>query len=264
MQRTDRALFFKAIISFMKQCLNCGNILKGPYCEACGQKGSTHRMSLKHFVQHDLIHGIWHVDKGLLFTIWQLIIRPARFLRQYLAGRRVGVFNVVTLLIIGAGLVLYISDFEGQMNENAAVVERKDIPELARNFYYFIEHHAKWLILATIPLFSLVSFLVFRRKKYFYTEHLIINSYLFGTFLFLLLVLGLIFKLPFLAQADEENFDLLLALCYLPYAYWSFWKPEYSVAGLVWRSLLAAVLFMLFGMMVLIGIVRIVLLLNGK
>lgn len=229
----------------MKQCLNCGNPLKGPYCEQCGQKSSTHRLSMKHFVEHDLVHGIWHVDRGILYTVWQLLKRPGPFLNEYLQGRRAGVFNVVTLLLICAGLVLIVSDFQGQMTEVETELGKSEETRIVAQVFHFLDHNAKWLILGLIPIFSLASFIVYRKRKYNYTEHLVINSYLFGMFLFLMLLLGLLFKLPFLAWADDASIDFFLGFVYLVYAYWHMWRSDYSLAGQMWRFAAALLLYIL-------------------
>jgi len=233
----------------MKQCLNCGNSLKGPFCEQCGQKSSTHRLSMKHFVQHDLVHGLWHVDKGLLHTMWQLLRRPGSFLNQYLEGKRVGAFNVVTMLLIGTGLLLFISNFQGQIGEVEASLEKAEGTQQVINIFKFLEHNAKWLILALIPIFSLASFIVFQRRNYFYTEHLVINSYIFGMFLFLMLLFSLLFRLPFLAGAQDADLAFFISVLYLVYAYWQTWRPCYGVAGLLLRFLGVFLLAFLFTLM---------------
>ena len=49
-------------------CLNCANELSGKYCSECGQKADTHRITFRNFVSHDLLHGTFHIEKGILFT----------------------------------------------------------------------------------------------------------------------------------------------------------------------------------------------------
>src|SRR4051812_15937136 len=50
-------------------CLNCGYEVINNFCSNCGQSTATHRLSIGHFVVHDLIHSIWHVDRGIFFTL---------------------------------------------------------------------------------------------------------------------------------------------------------------------------------------------------
>lgn len=218
----------------MKQCLNCGNAFDSPYCGQCGQKGSTHRLSIRHFLEHDLVHGIWHVDKGLLFTMQQLFTRPGRFVHDYVAGKRTKAFNAVTLLVICIGLLLYLSDWSGQMAESIQELRTEHASPRVIAVFHFLDHYFKWIILSLIPVFSWCSFLIFRRQKYFYTEHLVINSYLFAGFLILAILLSALIKLPFLKVLDENDWDAL-AFLYLPIAHWHTWKPFYTIGGWLWR-----------------------------
>ena len=59
-----------------KNCINSGNLITDSFCQKCGQKATVHKYSVKHFIEHDLIHGIWHVDYGIFFTIKELFTRP--------------------------------------------------------------------------------------------------------------------------------------------------------------------------------------------
>ncbi|RZL57754.1 MAG: DUF3667 domain-containing protein, partial [Pedobacter sp.] len=81
-------------------CLNCNSEVIKNYCANCGQKLSTHRYSLKHFVEHDFVHGVWHVDKGVLYTIKELFTRPGNSVREFIQGKRARLFNFVTLIVL--------------------------------------------------------------------------------------------------------------------------------------------------------------------
>ncbi len=87
-----------------KTCKNCNGAITGNFCANCGQKGSVHRYSFRYFVENDLIHGIWNLDNGFFFTIKELFKRPGHSIREFINGRRVGYFNVVTLLLIIIGV----------------------------------------------------------------------------------------------------------------------------------------------------------------
>ena len=51
---------------------------------------------MKHFVMHDLLHGVWHLEKGILFTLKETIIRPGQAALDYIKGKRV----VITMFSI--------------------------------------------------------------------------------------------------------------------------------------------------------------------
>jgi hypothetical protein len=59
------------------------------YCANCGQKTITHRYSIKHFRTHVFIHGVWHIDKDILFTLKGLFMRLGKNVREFIQGKSV-------------------------------------------------------------------------------------------------------------------------------------------------------------------------------
>lgn len=155
-------------------CLNCKKPLTENFCSNCGQNKSVHRYSFKHFIEHDLIHGFWHVDNGIIFTIKELFTRPGHSIREFIQGKRVGYFSFVTLLL----LILGVSHFFGDYVQ----VKLSDLmPESSKgamnDLQDFSTRNPKTLLLMTIPFYSLFSFLWFRKAKLNLTEHFVLNSY---------------------------------------------------------------------------------------
>lgn len=66
-------------------CLNCGTSLTGLFCAQCGQSAHMHRFTAAH-LPHELLHGVWHVDSGLPFTLKEMLVRPGHTVHRYLAG----------------------------------------------------------------------------------------------------------------------------------------------------------------------------------
>src|SRR6478609_6433349 len=81
-------------------CLNCGHPLAENFCSKCGQKASTHRYSLKHFIEHDFVNGVWGLDRGVLYTLKDLFTRPGHGVREYVQGKRAYYFNFVALILL--------------------------------------------------------------------------------------------------------------------------------------------------------------------
>ena len=68
-------------------CANCGAVLQGAYCHACGQKGHLHTR-LWHMAE-DFIEGVMHFDGRLWRTLPLLVFRPGRLSRSWIEGKRV-------------------------------------------------------------------------------------------------------------------------------------------------------------------------------
>ena len=67
-------------------CKNCGAILTGDYCHACGQSAHVHRSFLH--VLEEVVHGITHFDSKTWRSLPMLIFRPGTMTRNYVMGHR--------------------------------------------------------------------------------------------------------------------------------------------------------------------------------
>lgn len=166
-----------------KKCLNCNSHVENNFCPFCGQKSSTKRFSMKHFVIHDFIHGVFHLDKGFLFTVKELVTRPGHSVREYIQGKRVDHFNYFTgfilLLAVGHFIGSYSQITGDQLFENGKM----------SGFHKVAKDFAKFILLATVPFYSFASYCVFKKAKIKYIEHLVINMYLMNG----ILIIGLLF-----------------------------------------------------------------------
>lgn len=67
-------------------CANCDAVLRGRFCQDCGQAAHVHR-SLLH-VAEELLHGIFHFETRAWRTLAELAWRPGGMIRDYIHGRR--------------------------------------------------------------------------------------------------------------------------------------------------------------------------------
>lgn len=166
-----------------RTCLNCEATLIGTYCHRCSQKADTHRITLPHLVQHDLVHGIWHFDKGLLFTLREALLRPGYMAVNYIKGKRIRYYNVFYLILIMLGInalaahyfkqYLHITEKE---SVQGLVIEKDSV-----NVSYYVDHYFKLILFFMIPLFALGGMISFRKMKFNFAEHAIIGGSLLLT-----------------------------------------------------------------------------------
>jgi hypothetical protein len=67
-------------------CANCGAVLQGPYCHACGQNADTHKRSILRLTW-EVIESLFELDGRLARTLPDLFLRPGRLARDYMEGR---------------------------------------------------------------------------------------------------------------------------------------------------------------------------------
>ena len=84
-----------------KRCLNCGAPLAngGKYCHQCGQATHTQRLTAKNFVAEAFMR-LTRLNKGVVFTCCNLLVRPWHVIADYIRGRRVIYTDSVQLLLV--------------------------------------------------------------------------------------------------------------------------------------------------------------------
>jgi len=153
-------------------CLNCNEETIGKFCSNCNQATSTHRFSLSHLFNHDLIHGIFHFDKGFFYTIKELFTRPGHSIREYVQGKRAKHFNYFATII----LLLTISYFIKKWTK----IDASDLFDktMANGLFKVLKSYSKITVFLHIPIIAFASYLFFRKSKQNYAENLVLNLYL--------------------------------------------------------------------------------------
>ncbi len=226
-------------------CLNCDQQLTGNYCQHCGQKSTTHRYSLKHFIEHDIIHGVWHVDKGILFTIKVLFTKPGHSVREFIQGKRGNLFNFISLIVLILAASSFLSHYTHIKLTDLMPEKSKAI---AGPIEKFTTNYPKIVLLITIPIYSLFSFIWFRKVQLNFTEHLVLNSYKTSGELIIALLFTVItiFYTNIKVLFFIYYFIILLSFIYSIWFYYQFFsKYQYSKKSLIFRVIMVPVSYML-------------------
>lgn len=200
-------------------CKNCGHIFSGQFCNKCGQSAATHKLNL-HFIWHDIQHGLLHFDKGILYTAKKLFTKPGKSIREFIEGKRVKHFKPISLVIILAtlyGVLRHLFHF--------SVLDKKVVSEIQGVEYEslneWISHHYYWIILLSIPMFSIASYLVFRKQGYNFVEHFVLNTYMASQRLILRIIIFPITK--YYTESDYNKlFVDILMLMDIVLVFWSY------------------------------------------
>lgn len=228
-------------------CLNCGKELIDLYCYGCGQKADTHRISFTNFVFHDLLHGTFHIEKGMLFTAKQALIRPGQAALDYISGKRIRYYNVFYLILITAGLMLFFRHFYEEMviGQGRKLIENPPkLNEASKKMDEILSQKSKIIIFLFVPFAALNSFILFKRKKLNLSEHSIIaGMILLGILLFSTLG-NVLFYFDLIVEfsntfANFINLTIItLIVLYIGYAYFNAFGTDYSRIGIVGRVVL--------------------------
>lgn len=207
-------------------CLNCDASYEGRFCPDCGQKSNTHRITLQ-AILHDIPHSVFHIDKGLFYTFWQMLYKPGKVVKNYVDGKRVKYFAPIAYVF----LLSAVSSFVTRSTEhyaNVAISLPKGIlfPEIAQ----FFRHYPALMFCTLAPFISIWSWLFNRRSGYNYWENLILNIYLIAQFNIFYMLFNLAVLLHFYNSGNVTPV-IVFFLAYIVFAYRQFFNPASTVSG---------------------------------
>ncbi len=97
-----------------------------------------------------MLHGIWHLERSMLFTLKEMLFRPGYVARNYISGRRVRYYSFFTLLVWIIALNIFIS-------HQITIASPPETPE-TDPFFLFLEHNSKPIIFSLLPVMRLMHF----------------------------------------------------------------------------------------------------------
>lgn len=232
------------------RCLNCDSSIEGKFCSNCGQKTDTHQITLKHFLFHDIVHGVWHLDKGILFTLKQALLRPGKAALDYIAGKRVGYYNIFYLILLLLGLGIFLdSIYISSLAKYVSYIEPDEILEgVQEKSNEILGKYIKFFLLLAIPVYAFNSYLLFNKKRLLYSEHLIV----FGMLLTGIVIIALLEAVLMFAEFVESIAFIsilswyltpILSILYIVNGLYGAFGKDYSKASFVFRTLLYIILF---------------------
>ena len=170
----------------MINCKNCNHELSTAdnYCQKCGAKHIRNRLTIRN-LWTDFQDVFLNLDNNLLRTYIDLFKRPEEVIGGYINGLRkryFGVFNYYALALTLAGFQIFIvrKYFPESLDITSLVPENTPQAEMdiGWSFDYF-----SLISLLSMPLYALMARLTFiKLKKFNYTEHLVIMTYIFAQY----------------------------------------------------------------------------------
>lgn len=193
----------------MTTCKNCSESFEGNYCPNCGTIVRAKRID-NHYVVEELEHGILHLDKGILFTLKELLIRPGKSARNFVEGEkeRFKHFKPLGFLIITSVIYGFISHkfgyYEADSESNSAIIN-------------WIENHNNYANLIAIAYIALgLRYVFYRKRDYNLFEYFILMAFVTGQ----IMVFGIFAEIISGITHSETPTDIYLLLSIL-YCSWS-------------------------------------------
>jgi len=217
-------------------CENCNNQFVGGFCNGCGQK-LAHRITMSH-IFHDVAHAFTHADKGFLNLLLQLFVRPGVVAREYiLEKKRKKYFNPFQFILIIGSIAAFVAinthfaeTTMEAMSPGTAASQR--VVQFQHTIAKYMAKYYNFLVLLQLPFFALGSFLVYRKYRFNYAEHLTLHTFITAQATLLgmltMILIGVIGK-------TGVYFSFIMALIVMAYQVLAFTQffSERSVIGIL-------------------------------
>ena len=176
-------------------CKNCGTYLDTNFCGNCGQNSKVKKINLKYILQ-DIPDSVLLLNSGFLFTLRELTLRPAEMIKEFLAGKRKPHYKPLAFFLLTSTsyfLLFYLLD-KNTFIEDFLTGFKSGLDKDSESpaFLEWILRNQSYFLLAFLPLFSLGSYLAFKKCSYSYLEHLVMNLYITGFQMIIYLILGFV------------------------------------------------------------------------
>lgn len=240
-------------------CANCGFDISYNFCPNCGQK-KYKRIDGK-YIKDEFQYSILHTNKGFFYTMKNLVKNPGKTARTYIEGNRVRHYKPILLAFVLSGITTFISykilNIGDVMDAYYQVLsETEEKNAVMNSLNSFLANYISFIMMLSIPFFSVFSFLVFRKKGLNYYEHVVANAFLYSFWaicsIFIIYPLMYIFK-------DSSKFIITLSFIslplFIPLVIWFYknlfmqlsWKK--IIIRVILISILTSISYMVFSMM---------------
>lgn len=189
------------------QCKNCHSETHSKYCPNCGQPQELKRIN-GHYLIHEIQH-VLHFERGILYTVAQLIKNPGQSVRTYLTENRNRLVKPVIFLIVTSLVYSLSSSFFHFENHYVNTVQDNTTATAA--ILKWVQGHYGYSNIIMGVFIALWTKLFFRRHPFNIFEILILLCFVMG--------MGMLIYSVFAVIQGLSHFDLLQFAVILGFVY---------------------------------------------
>ncbi len=224
------------------KCLNCGAIVKGNFCNQCGQRLRDNLDRSLGRLLGEFFSTLFLVDNRFFLSVYYLIWFPGRMTIQFLAGKRKKFISPITLFLFFNVIYFFfspLSDYSLSLYDQAYSqpysewvrdwIDLKlqnigqDMGTYGVTYQNASDQVSKAIMIINIPIIAIFVFLMARKKRKYYFDSLIYAFHFFTFFMISWVMLGWASKLIDLLSNDLAELlspaDFFLFTFILPFIY---------------------------------------------
>ena len=203
------------------ECRNCHELITANYCGNCGRPKELRRINWKYILQE--VGSVLFLEKGIFFTIKELLLRPGKSIREFLTEDRHRLIKPIIFIIV-TSLIYTVSNQILGFEE--AYIGYQGIPDskTTKIFEWISANYGYANIIMAIFIAGWLK-LFFRKFPYNYFETLILLFFLMGMGMLLLALFGIvesILKRPIMDVAS------IILFIYIVWGIGQFYKGKFA------------------------------------
>lgn len=217
-------------------CLNCNTEVNSNFCPDCGQPKVLKRIN-GHYIVHEIEH-VLHFERGIFYTIKELITSPGQNIRNYLTENRSRLVKPIIFIIVSS-LIYSISNHFFHFQDG--YINYLDSQKTsASTISKWVQMNLGYSNIMMGIFIALWTKLFFRKRDYNIFEILILLCFVMGIGMLIYAIFGLVYGLTHL---NIMQFAGIAAFMYATWAIGQFYDKGKA------SSYVKAFLAYIFGMM---------------
>lgn len=228
-------------------CLNCNELITGNFCSNCGQK--KYKRIDRKYIWDEIQYTLLHTNKGFLYSVKKILKNPGKTAKEFVEGNRVNHYKPILLAFVLSGISAFISlKIVGLNAIMKDILSKKGMySDFMNDVISFSSSYNSLIMLMLIPVFALLTKLVFSKWGHNYYEHVVMNSYILSFYMLFNIILY--YPLLFAVRNNIGLFELLsfgnlLIIPLIMIWFYNYFYPEATLKSIILRILLLlAILF---------------------
>lgn len=164
----------------MTKCIKCNHQIEKKICPICGQSAKVQRID-RHYISHEIKHHL-NIEKGFLYTIKELLIRPGKAIREYILEDRDKYIKPIVFLVSTAvifALITYLFHIKYSYFNINNIQGLKEIVNTG-DFGEWLNNNIEYTNLTMGCFIALWIMIFFRKVGYNFYEILVLLCFVMG------------------------------------------------------------------------------------
>lgn len=200
-------------------CKNCNTEIPQNYCPQCGHPAKLHRID-GHYILHEIEH-ILHFERGILFTVRELLLRPGKSVKEFISDNRGRLVKPIIFVII-ISFIYTIAIHYFHIKDNYITFEEPGLVFTNKMFNWYQSHNGY----GNIMMAAFIAFwikVIFKKYGYNFFEILILLCFIIGI---TMLIYALAAFLVGITKLPLMVLSAIISLVYLSWAIGQFFDPK--------------------------------------